>query len=329
MILVTGGLGFIGAHTTRALLDAGAPVLPASRTATTPPLLPPDLPTAALDCTDPASLSALGARHRITTIVHLAAVGLGRETPLVELRRNIEGLAAVLQAATDWNSERVIIASSIGVYAGVETLPWHEDAPLPVASPHPIPAAKKAAEIMALASGLNVVTARIAGIWGPLGRPANPFLAAPRLVHRAAATLPPRITEATAAAQAGSATTLRSPTAPDGAAGSAPLSDDGADMLYAPDCGAALALLATTAVLPHRIYNIGAGRPTTNREVAEAIGRSVPAARPTLAEGRTTADPIPYLDITRLRTDTGWSPQWPLHRAVPDYLAWLAAGHPR
>jgi UDP-glucose 4-epimerase len=308
------------------------------------PLLPANLPTATLDCTDPRSLSALGARHRITTIVHLAAAGLGRETPLAELRQNIEGLLAVLKAAADWNVERVVIASTIGVYAGVESLPWREDAPLPVASPHPIPAAKKAAELVALASGLNVVAARIAGIWGPLGRPVNPFLSAPQLIHHAAAltapnTTPPCATPPNAATLGGAPNGNPSPgSAPNGApsngtataaGNSAPFTGDGADMLYAPDCGRALALLATAPALRHRIYNIGAGHPTTNREIAEAITRAAPGANPALTDGRSSTAPIPYLDTTRLHADTGWAPEWPLDRAVSDYLSWLAAGNPR
>jgi UDP-glucose 4-epimerase len=377
LILVTGGLGFIGSHTTRALLESGAEVLPTSRTRTESPLLPSALEVARLDCTDPKSLSAVGRRHRITAIVHLAAVPLGREPLLAELRGNVDALLTVLSAAARWNVGRVVVASSIGVYAGVETLPWHEDAPLPVTSPHPIPAAKKSAEILSLASGLDVIVARIGGIWGPLGRPANPFLAAPGMIHAAARAstysrgpsdssvpehgddaggAPSRLTYSSGppatGTYSGAAPTTSSEAVGRGrrtmnAAGSedgqpgdsgggdghadaqrtAVNADGGADMLYAPDCGAALAMLATTGGLEHRVYNVGGGRPTTNGEVAAAITRVSPGFQPSLTTGNGTA-PIPHLDIARIR-GAGWNAQWQLDRAVADYIEWLKSGHER
>jgi UDP-glucose 4-epimerase len=33
--------------------------------------------------------------------------------------------------------------------------------------------------------------------------------------------------------------------------------------------------------------------------------------------------PNAYLDITRIKQDIGWQPQWPLERAIGDYMAWL------
>ncbi|WP_433199477.1 NAD-dependent epimerase/dehydratase family protein [Dactylosporangium sp. CS-047395] len=306
MILVTGGYGFIGAHTTRALLDLGAPALPASRNPRLSALLPAEVAATTLDCTDPQSLAGLGRRHHITTIVHLAAAPLGGGTALEELDHNTAATVAVLRAAAGWQVERVVLASTIGVYAGVEHLPWREDAPLPLASPHPIPASKKIAEILALASGLEVVVARIGGIWGPGGRPSSPFMAAPGLVHAAAAQI-----------RAGAATSDTR---------AAAVHTSGADLLYARDCGAALAMLATAPVLEHRVYNVGGGRPTTNGEVVAAIAKVRPEVRPALPDGG--HGPVPYLDTTRLRA-AGWAPEWPLDRAVADYLDWLAAGHER
>ncbi|MGP0032981.1 MAG: hypothetical protein ACLP4R_00135 [Solirubrobacteraceae bacterium] len=34
-----------------------------------------------------------------------------------------------------------------------------------------------------------------------------------------------------------------------------------------------------------------------------------------------------WLDITRLRQDTGYEPAWDVERAAADYIAWLRAGN--
>ncbi len=44
----------------------------------------------------------------------------------------------------------------------------------------------------------------------------------------------------------------------------------------------------------------------------------------TLPEGRNPERlPDNYLDITRLRADTGFRPEYDVERAVPDYVDWL------
>lgn len=69
----------------------------------------------------------------------------------------------------------------------------------------------------------------------------------------------------------------------------------------------------------------------TNREVAAAIKELVPDALIELPESRRPAgsgQPA-WLDITRLREDTGYQPAYDTGRAVADYLAWLREGHDR
>ena len=73
MILVTGGLGMIGAHTAHALADQGR----GGRRHHPPPHRGPVVPRrqrhgGALDVTDRDAFVALGERHDISGIVHLA-----------------------------------------------------------------------------------------------------------------------------------------------------------------------------------------------------------------------------------------------------------------
>ena len=78
MILVTGGLGSIGSHTARALLDLGeSVVLTAHRSAQLPEYLADEpggrVAVEPLDTADEATFLDIGERHEITGIVHLAA----------------------------------------------------------------------------------------------------------------------------------------------------------------------------------------------------------------------------------------------------------------
>lgn len=305
MILVTGGLGFLGAHTARALLDLGAEVVLAQRrTDNVPAFLRADVGrravVAAMDCTDADSVRRVGERHRITGLVHLAAPRLSQGDALDELRAATAALFTVAAAARSWGVERLTLASTIGVYAGVDGDAYREDASLPVTSPHPIQATKKSAEILASAlaarGGPEIISARIGAAWGPGGRSRSPFFGAPQLIHAAAR-----------------ATALDGP---------APYADEGIDMIYAPDCGRAIALLQTAPALRHATYNVGSGQVTTNADVAAALAELAPGAVPALAPGRGPHAPTrdAYLNITRLRADTGFAPAFPLGAAVADYV---------
>ena len=77
MILVTGGLGFIGLHTARALLDVGETcVLTQYRVAREPDFIKDEVGKRVfveqLDVTDTDSFMAIGKKHKIDGIVHLA-----------------------------------------------------------------------------------------------------------------------------------------------------------------------------------------------------------------------------------------------------------------
>jgi UDP-glucose 4-epimerase len=313
MILVTGGLGSIGSHTARALLDLGeAVVLTAHRSAALPEFLAGEpggrVVVEPLDTADASAFLDLGRRHAITGIVHLAAGPYDEPDPVAYLRGETLGLLNALQAATAWGVRRFSFASSIGAYAGVEEVPWREDAPLPVVAPHQIHAFKKAAELFAPLTadraGFEAVSLRIGTIWGPLGLPDSPFFALPRLLSAAVRGEDPDLTPPRPAAYA----------------------DDGGDLCYVKDCGRAIALLMSAERLNHRVYNVSSGRLVRYREVVDAVNAAVPGANIALPEGRNPArPPDTYLDITRLRADTGFEPEYDVERAVPDYVEWLRA----
>jgi UDP-glucose 4-epimerase len=320
-------MGFIGQHAARALVDLGHSCLVTSRrTIRHRALLNGDLGervvVESVDLADRAAVVALGERHGIGGIVHLADPALvhvadpdlAPATVIEDQRRGVGALLNVLEAARVWGARRVTVASTIGVYGGLEDMRGlREDAPLPVsAGGNPVGAWKRCAEsIASLAAerlGVELVVARLPAVWGPLGRPSSRFFAAPALIHAAAAI------------EAGGADTAE-----------AIYADDAIDMLYVKDCGRAIALLQTAGELRHVTYNVGSGAATSNRELLDAIKSVAPEAQPKLRAGRNPGGPGHdiYLDTARLREETAFGPRYSAQAAAADYIAWLRAGNDR
>src|SRR5487761_1089545 len=223
MILVTGGLGMIGAHTARALVDLGHEVVVTShRRAEVPSFLAGKVTVESLDVTDRDAFLALAGRHDISDIVHLAG-SIPGEDPVRFFRTETAGLLNVLDAARAWGVRRFAVASSLGVYIGRTETRWHEELALPAADlPHLIIAFKKAVEPLTThslqGSGVQPVVLRIGSIWGPLMDPESPFNHIPPYISAVLRGEEPQ-----------------------------PLyADDGGDSCYAPDAGRANALQAIT-----------------------------------------------------------------------------------
>jgi UDP-glucose 4-epimerase len=322
MILITGGLGFIGSHTARALLDVGEKcVVTQHRAAEVPEFLQAELGDGmvveALDLEEAGAVRRLGERYSITGVVHLADPAVhrlwrqpGDPSPLC-LDGLFDALGEVLIAAADWGTARVTIASTVGVYGGAAPGEWTEDTPLPPVASHAIPLVKRCSELIAgfVGShlGLEVVVVRPSAIWGPGGRGSSNFFALPALVHAAVGGH---------AATAGRAAAI--------------YAEDGIDQCYVKDCGRAIAMVQTAPQLRHTIYNVGSGRVTTNAEVVAAICSVVPGFAVELVDGRNPGgSPTGSVDITRLCKDTGYQPRYNTGRAVADYIGWLRAGHGR
>jgi len=314
MILITGGLGHIGSATVQALLDVGeecvliqrrSPEIPAGRFTR---------PVTAVqgDVKDLEALRAIGHDHVITGVVHMAGSmpwpPNPDAAPVKAAQEALGGLFNIIQVASEWGVERVSLASTIGVYAGLpNTGALTEDLPVPLTAPHVIPTFKKIGELLgnhlAKATGLEIINLRISGAWGPLGHLPNFAFPAPQFVYAAATGTPVDLS----------------------GVGGRLKADDGLDLCYVYDIGRATALLQTAPTLTHDTYNVASGRMTTNAETIAAITSVVPDFSVTLDPGATV--PPAYLDISRLHADTGYIPNWDLERSVADYIAWFRASN--
>jgi UDP-glucose 4-epimerase len=316
MILVTGGMGFIGLHTTRALVDAGEEVvITYYQTWREPDFIKDEfdkkVKVEKVDVTDRDGLLALGKKYDITNIVHLAVTGLGAYDAIGDMRVNLNGLMNIMEAATTWEVKRIGLASSIAIYSSVAAGgPFKEDMALPIYGVgNPTETYKKTFEIVGghigARSNIEVVNLRIGGIWGPLYHSMANLPS--RLVHAAVHGTDPKLAEGR---------------------GGIPFAEDQADFCYVKDCAQGITKIATAETLPHKTYNISSGRGARNQDLVDSINKVIPEAKFDLQAGNSpTARKNPYGDLSQSKADVGYEPAYTLDSAVTDYIGWLRAGN--
>ena len=308
MILLIGGMGFIGLHTTLRLVEAGHPVVITQfSTRRVPEALTPhldkDVAVERLDVTDAYNLFDVMRRREIDSVINLMAPPARATTARDDYRLYTMGLQNVLEGARTFGVKRVCLGSSVSVYAGLPQGPFHEDAPLPVDSRTMVEAFKKGMEIHAFyyASrvGLNVVSLRIGSIYGPLYY--SMFNPASRMCHAALKDEEPDFSER-----------------PNGAI----MDADASDWTYVKDVARGIQMLHTAETLNHHIYNIGSGQATNNRQIFEAVQQVLPEARcPALTLGGVDRNPV--MDISRMSADTGYQPEYGIRAGIKEYIGWL------
>lgn len=322
MQLITGGLGFVGSNVAREFLKAGVDcVLTQYANDSVPDFLQDQVGKhifiEQVDITDSEALLDLGKKYQFEGIVHLAAgmnAGPGASTLdlYADVEMNMHGVANVITAAQAWGVKRVILASAVGVYNGIASIPWREDALLPLTATYPIEAFKKGGELLASYLGryakVDCVSVRFAAMYGPGYDPTRGSLVG-RLVH---------------AAYKGEVPNL------EGIRGSVH-ADDGIDQCYIKDAARAVVLLQTADSLNHQVYNVASGVAVTNQQIADAVRKVFPGFMVELPAGRLSdgAQVVPYQDTTWLHEDTGYEPQYTLAAAIEDYADWLRSGHAR
>src|SRR5215468_6657694 len=255
--LIIGGMGFIGLHTARSFLDAGQDVVVTYNTnRREPDFLKSDLGTRAqveqLDVLDETRVNQIIQTHKPEGVVYLAVPALAGVSPADEFKTNTAGYLNVLEACRGAGVRRLSVTSSFSIYNNVKERPWREEVTFPPQSTNPTEAYKKGLEILGLffgqRTGLEAVMLRVAGIFGPM--------------YHSMANLPSRLCVAAAHGRAPDFTGMRY---------GPPKADDGSDACYVKDVADGIRIVHLTPKLEHRVYNVGNGRATRNRDLVEAI----------------------------------------------------------
>ncbi|MEA2750872.1 MAG: UDP-glucuronate 4-epimerase [Myxococcales bacterium] len=313
--LVTGGVGFIGSHLCRALLERGdsvcilddfsnAPYPTALKRKNEHALLRefPGAVEVVEGCVTDAELAA-GLVDRTAGIVHLAGLAGVRPSfaePGRYARVNVEGTATLLDAAQRAGRERFVFASSSSVYGNATPLPAVEDAPA-IVPESPYAASKRSAELVVSAMlrktpRMRCPALRFFTVYGPWQRP-----------EMAITTFLRHILAGEPITMFGDGSMRR-------------------DFTHVDDIVRGIIASMDHAPEGCRPFNLGSGAPVTLNELVGAMGK---------AAGRTPAivhAPVPlgdvdatFADISRAKTELGWEPRVKLEEGLASVVEWLKA----
>jgi UDP-glucuronate 4-epimerase len=320
-ILLTGGAGFIGFHTTKALLARGHaitaldemnayydPALKQARLAEIGDA--PGYRFVKADLAQPGALDAAAGDTRFDVIVHLAAqagVRYALTDPAAYTRSNLVGHHNVLEFARHHEGlAHLVYASSSSVYGNDTKAPYSEDA----RADHPVSyygATKRAGELLshsyAELFGLKQTGLRFFTVYGPWGRPDMAYWS---------------FTDAILAG------------CPIPVFGGGKLRRD---FTFIDDIVSALVRIietpyaATEGAAPHRVYNLGNHRPQTVMELVGAIEKATgERAIIEQTEGPPGDVKETYADITRAARDFGFAPTVVLEDGIARFVDWFR-GH--
>jgi len=304
-VLVAGGAGYIGAHVTQALLDAGHfPVVLDALYTGHRDLVPPGVPFVEGDIGDRALLKQCLSGQTFDVLMHFAAFSQVAESvgfPLRYYDNNVGRTAVLLDEALMHGIRDVVFSSTAAVYAEPVGERIAEDDPL--APGNPYGSTKLAVERMLVdcehAHGLRHVSFRYFNAAGAdlLARRGERHLPETHLI-------PLVLQAATGRREAVSIFGDDYPTA------------DGTcirDYVHVADLAQAhlLGLDALDAGAPSRVFNLGNDRGFSVREVIEVAravtGQSIDVR---IASRRPGDAPVLVADSARARLELGWTPRY-------------------
>ncbi|MEG0467249.1 MAG: UDP-glucose 4-epimerase GalE [Mucinivorans sp.] len=139
-VLVCGGAGFIGSHTTVELIEAGYEVVIVDNLSNSDieavhgveTILGRKLPFEKVDCCDIDALRGVFSKYEFDSVIHFAAfkaVGESVGEPLKYFRNNFDSLLVVLTLMREFKVPNLVFSSSCTVYGQPDKLPVTEATP--------------------------------------------------------------------------------------------------------------------------------------------------------------------------------------------------------
>jgi UDP-arabinose 4-epimerase len=138
-VLVTGGAGFIGSHTCKALRSAGFSPLSYDNLSRGNAEAVKWGELVIGDIVDGHLLRETLKRHRPSAVIHFAAfayVGESTENPELYYRNNVAGTLALLEAMRECDVRHIVFSSSCAVYGVPAIVPIPETSPLNPVNPY-------------------------------------------------------------------------------------------------------------------------------------------------------------------------------------------------
>ncbi len=147
-VLISGGAGYIGSHTTVALVEAGYDVVvidnfsnsEAGAIEGVEKILGRKITFEKIDTCDKDALRGVFERHQFNTVIHFAAykaVGESMAEPLKYYQNNLVSFMNIVEMMKEFNRPSILFSSSATVYGDAETLPVTEQTPRqPATSPY-------------------------------------------------------------------------------------------------------------------------------------------------------------------------------------------------
>ena len=132
-VLVTGGAGYIGSHTVRALREGGRDVVVLDSLELGRADAVIDAPVVVGDIADRELVSTTCREYGVTQLVHFAAyksVGESMTSPTKYWRNNVAGTVELLDTCLANGVDQVVFSSSCSVYGTPAEVPVNESAPL-------------------------------------------------------------------------------------------------------------------------------------------------------------------------------------------------------
>jgi UDP-glucose 4-epimerase len=147
VILVTGGAGYIGSHTSVELLEKGEEIVIIDNFCNSKPeviekikeITKKDFKFYEVDLLDKPKLEKVFQENNIKEVIHFAglkAVGESVQKPLEYYHNNITGTIILLEVMNKYNCKKIVFSSSATVYGLPKTVPIKEDFPLSTTNPY-------------------------------------------------------------------------------------------------------------------------------------------------------------------------------------------------